>query len=100
MVWWESSMGDTTYNDTPIVTIIARCPVCKTSLGRREKDEAAAFHCEECKALFTWFPGIDKPVARLDTDIAAHCKCFGCRFRRGEVEEPEPPMQYGTDCDD
>lgn len=88
MAWWENSTDDTSYNSVPITQLV-KCPVCKISLGRKEKDEAIAFHCNECRALFTWFPGVDKPVARLDSDIAAHCTCFGCRFRRGEVEEDD-----------
>ena len=101
-LWWENQCGVPEYNSDPVVTYIVKCPVCKALLGRKENDEHVAFHCDECKTVFTWFPGVDKPSAKLDQDIAATCKCFGCRFRRGEVdEEDEKPIKYGcSDSDD
>lgn len=102
MVWWENQMGETTYNDAPIVKLLVRCPVCKVSLGRKETDETVAFHCDECLAVFTWFPGVDKPTAKLDRDLRKVCKCPGCRAERGEEEMEESPKvwQSSGDCDD
>lgn len=87
MTWWEVS--DTEYNGEPIFFFVA-CPVCNKTLGKKEKEESAAFHCEECKALYTFYPGVAKPTAKLDRDIAKTCQCPSCRANRGEIELEEP----------
>jgi len=63
-----------------------KCPVCTSYLGERPKDEEKSFHCEDCRAWYTYFPNIKKPLARLDKDIPEQCTCGGCRQRRGDPD--------------
>ena len=62
------------------------CPVCKAPLGSRPADEEKSMHCTECRAWYTWFPGINKPTAKLDRDMPNPCNCDGCKARRGELD--------------
>ncbi len=61
------------------------CPVCKSDLGDRLPSEEKRFHCSDCRALYTWYPGVDKPSAILDKDMPQLCGCGGCRISRGEA---------------
>ena len=96
---WYDNNGS--YNGTPMYQCV-RCPVCKTYLGRKDVDDSVAFHCEECSAVYTFFPGVEKPTARLDQDIAETCKCPSCKANRGEFEEEEEykPITYPSRSDD
>jgi len=82
--WWENT--NTTYNGEPVYEYV-NCPVCRSMLGRRDKEDAVSFHCEDCKAVYTFYPGISKPLSKLDKDIAQTCPCPGCRYKRGEPDE-------------
>lgn len=56
-----------------------RCPVCKTYLGQRYKDELYMAHCDECKTEFTWSPKQEQPRALLDKNKPLGCNCGRCK---------------------
>lgn len=61
------------------------CPVCPKKegyLGDQEEGMEVSLHCNDCHAWYTWFPGVSKPLARLDRDIPHPCNCPGCQARR------------------
>jgi len=92
-MWWEHNES---FNGTPIPNFIyVNCPVCRTTLGKINIAEATSLHCNECHAVYTFYPGITKPTAKLDSDIAHTCPCPSCRARRGEIEldEEEKPKR-------
>lgn len=62
------------------------CPVGKEYLGRQEPGMEITLHCNDCRAWYTWFPGVSKPISKLDKDIPKTCSCPGCKQRRGEEE--------------
>ncbi len=62
------------------------CPVCKDYLGIQEPRMEVSLHCDECRAWFTYFPGVKKPVAKLDSEIPDACNCPSCQVRRGEID--------------
>jgi len=68
-------------------TLSCYCPVCSTYLGTQELGREISLHCTECRAVYTWFPGVSKPTATLDKDIPKRCNCDGCRMRRGEGDK-------------
>lgn len=96
-MWWEDSTGS--YKEV-IRYEYVNCPVCRASLGKKEKDDSVAFHCNECKTVYTFFPGLKKPTAKLDSDIAHTCSCPSCRANRGEIELEEEKVSYQYDEDE
>ena len=59
------------------------CPVCKEYLGWKEPGMEVSLHCRDCRAWFTWFPGVTKPLGKLDRDIPERCTCSSCNYRDG-----------------
>ena len=57
------------------------CPVCRTYLGVQNVSERIKFHCTECRAWFTFLPGVTKPTAQLDKNVPQVCKCAQCKDR-------------------
>ena len=55
-----------------------KCPVCKSRLGAREKNELFIGHCEECHASFIWRKNSKKPESKLDVDQPKRCGCQNC----------------------
>jgi hypothetical protein len=57
-----------------------RCPVCKSDLGYRNKDQSFMEHCEDCKATYTWKLDDKLPTAVLDSakKKSKHCDCGRC----------------------
>lgn len=63
------------------------CPVCpKEYLGIQEEGMEVSLHCPDCRAWYTFFPGVDKPMSKLDKDVPKVCNCLACRGRRGEED--------------
>ncbi len=54
------------------------CPVCKSYLGDRYRDEIFVGHCKECRATFTYKPKKTVPTALLDKDRKEGCGCGTC----------------------
>ncbi len=57
---------------------ILYCPVCRTYLAERYKDEIISSHCTECKAIFTWGYKQKVPTVKLDAHKDNSCKCGYC----------------------
>lgn len=57
------------------------CPVCKDNLGFKTKKDIKDFHCNECKASFTFYPGIALPTAKLDSHKPKMCTCAQCKSK-------------------
>lgn len=95
MSWWVST-GNSTYKSSQPMQLIF-CPVCKTELGRKEQEDSVSFHCSDCHAVYTFFPGLNKPTAKLDSDIAKTCQCPSCRYNRGEIDTEEFKIHKTSD---
>lgn len=54
------------------------CPVCKTFLAERYKDEIYSAHCAECKCSFVWTYKTKIPIAKLDSHKDSGCGCGNC----------------------
>ncbi len=57
---------------------VINCPVCKSKLGERYKDEIFVGHCEECRCTFIWKYKEKKPQSKLDCNKPKGCNCGGC----------------------
>lgn len=57
----------------------AKCPVCRTILGTRDKNIIFKAHCVECRATFRWQRGDERPSVVMDRDAERRrCGCLGC----------------------
>ena len=54
------------------------CPVCKVFFGMADENEVRSYHCDECCAIFTFYPKALKPTAQLDNKIPKRCGCKLC----------------------
>lgn len=54
------------------------CPVCDAELGQTNKRLKFKMHCLECHVVYTFTPGVDKPVAQLEKDLPQGCGCGRC----------------------
>lgn len=92
-MWWDNHyddyMEDCMVQPTPKRKTGSRkyCPVCKSYLGLQEPAFEISLHCDECRCWFTWFPGVAKPTAKLDSQIPNRCHCLACQARREQTKE-------------
>ena len=96
-MWWENNRGFE--SRTPIRRV--RCPVCKTGLGPVTSGKAS-FHCDDCRATYTFTSVGAKPTAQLDSTRPKACHCASCLYRDGIVEDEKPKTIGGScqDCDE
>ena len=96
--WWDYEEFD---KQKPITFGSCKCPVCKVLLGVRDSTESVTYHCEECKASFTFFPNMTVPSVKMDREVFKTCKCPACMVARGEETEEDlkPYTQVQPRCD-
>jgi hypothetical protein len=72
-------------------SLVCKCPVCKSTLGRKNDDSVETFHCADCKANYTFYAGVKLPSGQPDRYTPKSCNCPACRARYlGGKEEPDP----------
>lgn len=96
-MWWEANRGFE--SKAPIRRV--RCPVCKTGLGPISSGKAS-FHCDDCRATYTFTSVGAKPTVKMDGTGPKYCTCGSCQFRDGVVSEDPEPEAKGSckDCDE
>jgi len=58
------------------------CPVVShLFLGRDTIEEIHSFHCDDCKATHTFYPGVASHSSKLDYDCAKSCDCAQCKSK-------------------
>ena len=83
MKWWEESWYAGTDDRRHIYEVkkmlVIHCPVCKADIGERIEGTVSEGHCTECKATFTFMPGDNAPVCKMDNADRKKCHCTNCR---------------------
>ena len=61
---------------------VERCPVCKVSFKEgRMLNERKSWHCDECRATFTFHPFEYTPTSLVDSQVPKTCHCPSCQAR-------------------